>query len=133
MSNFWIFHCSQYAADYKYVWVPYMPEFTIEVSVGASCINFWNWTFYFNLVTKLYFRYLLLWTSSYFPEFCFFELFIMLLHFRIYKYFSFCLTRKPCPKFSQISTMGFVIKSSVAHLLRSRWKNEKLKTRSYFW
>ena len=56
--------------------------------------------------------------SHYFPEFRFLELFILLIHFRIYKYFSFRLTRKPYPKFCQISTMGCVIKSSVAHTLR---------------
>ena len=58
-------------------------------------------------------------------EFFSLELFAMLLHFRIYKYFSFCLTRKPFPKFYQISMMGFVIKSSVAHVLRIGWKNKK--------
>ena len=52
----------------------------------------------------------------------------MLLHFQIYKYFSFCLTRKPYPKFLQISTMRFVIKSSVAHALRCDWKNKKLRS-----
>ena len=31
-----------YATDYEYVWVPNMPEFTIEVSVGASRISFSN-------------------------------------------------------------------------------------------
>ena len=44
---------------------------------------------------------------------------LMLLHFGIYKYFSFRLTRKPYPKFSQISTMECVIKSAIAHILRN--------------
>ena len=33
---------------------------------------------------------------------------------------------------SEISTMGFAIKGSVAHILKSERKNEKLRNRSYF-
>ena len=60
----------------------------------------------------------------YFSEFRFLELFVMLLYFLKYKYFSFRLTRKPYLKFCQISTTGFVLKSSTPHILRSGWKNE---------
>ena len=42
------------------------------------------------------------------------------------------LTRKPYPKSCQISTMGSVIKSSVAHILRRAEKNEYLRSGSYF-
>ena len=83
ISWFWICH-----RLYKYVWFPNMSWFIIEVSAGASYINFWNWTFPFNLATILYFRSLQLWTSRFFLEFCFLELFVMLLHLGIYKYFS---------------------------------------------
>ena len=51
-------------------------------------------------------------------KFCFLELYVLFLHFRAYKYFYFRLTGKPYPKFCQISTMGCVIKTSVAHALR---------------
>ena len=34
---------------------------------------------------------------------------------------------------SEISTMGFAIKNSVAYVLKSDWKNEKLRSKSYFW
>ena len=34
---------------------------------------------------------------------------------------------------SEISTMGFAIKNSVAYVLQSNWKNEKLRSKSYFW
>ena len=44
---------------------------------------------------------------------------LMLLHFGICKNFSFRLTCKSYPKFSQISTMECVIKSAIAHILRS--------------
>ena len=37
--------------------------------------------------------------------------------------FSFRLTRKPYPKFWQISTIGFFIKSSVTHISGSDWNN----------
>ena len=47
------------------------------------------------------------------------KLSVMLSHFRIHQYFLFRLTRKKYPKLYQISTMGCVIKSSVAHKLRS--------------
>ena len=30
----------EYAANYGYVWFLNMLEFTVEVSVGANCINF---------------------------------------------------------------------------------------------
>ena len=50
-------------------------------------------------LTILYFRYLELWTSCYLPEFSFLELFVMLLHFWIYKYFSFRLTNRFRVKF----------------------------------
>ena len=43
------------------------------------------------------------------------KLSVMLSHFRIHQF----LTRKKYPKLYQISTMGCVIKSSVAHKLRS--------------
>ena len=76
-----------------------MPGFIIEVSIGPSYINFWNWTFSFSLVVILCFRYLLLWASHCFSEFRFLELFKMLSHFGLYKYFSFRLTRKPYPKY----------------------------------
>ena len=49
--------------------------------------------------------------SRYVPEFCFLELFVMLLHFRICKYFSFRLTRKPYLKFCQTSTMGALLRA----------------------
>ena len=39
--------------------------------------------------------------------------------FRIYKSFSFHLTRRPYPKFYEMSTMGCVTKSPVANILRS--------------
>ena len=67
----------------------------LEINVACCYINFWNWTFSFNLVTIVNFRYFSLWTNCYFPEFCFLELFIMLLHFGTYKSFSFRLTHKP--------------------------------------
>ena len=64
-------------------------------------------------------------------QFGFLDLFVML-NLRICKYFSFRLTRKPYPKSCQISTMGSVIKSSVAHILRRAEKNEYLRSGSYF-
>ena len=57
------------------VWVTNIPGFIIEVRVGGRHINFWNFI--------LYFRYLQLWTSRYFPEFTFLELFVILLNFRV--------------------------------------------------
>ena len=87
-------------------------------------MNSWN-EVYFNLLfflkqklSMLYFRYLVLVTSCYFPEFRFLELFAMLLDFRLYKYFSFSLIRKPYPNFCQIFTMDCVIESPLAHILR---------------
>ena len=53
-------------------------------------------------LAMLSFRYFNLWTYLYFPEFYFLELFV-LLHFRMYKYFSFRLTRKPYSRFCQTS------------------------------
>ena len=68
----------------------------------------------------LYFRYLFVFSRCcYFPEFRFLELFVMLLHFRLYKYFSFRLTRKPYPNFCQILTMDCIIDSPLFHILKS--------------
>ena len=123
-SNFWIFQGSEYATDYEYDSVPNIPVFIKWwKEVRAIHINFWNWTFFY-LVTILYFT-----TCNFehvinFPEFFFLELFVTLSHFRIYKYFSFRSTRKPYPKFCQISKMECVSKSFVAHMLRNDWKNE---------
>ena len=118
-----------------------MAEFIIqwkEFSVGESYINFWIFFFFFlrNIVfllkqkinhtlfeqTLTLYRIKLL-----FHGITFLRIICMLLHFRIYKYFSFRLTHKPYPKFCQIWGMGCVIKSHAAYILRSGWEKNSLR------
>ena len=45
--------------------------------------------------------------------------------FRIFKCFSFRLTRRPYPNYCEMSTMRCVTKSPVADILRSGWKKNR--------
>ena len=67
----------------------------------------------------LFYEVLVTLNKSFFPKISFLRIICNVITFPNLQIFFLHLTRKPYPKFCQIFRMGCVVKTSVAHILRS--------------